>query len=81
MNREELDDQTKATKNTANSKNIWKWVIGVGIALAIFAYIGGWFNHGGSMPNNRPSQQVVPSDTIQGGAIMNPDTMATDIRR
>ncbi|HEV7348439.1 hypothetical protein [Telluribacter sp.] len=82
MDRNELDDETKATKNTANSRKIWIWVIGAGVVLSLIGHFGGWWNHNWNMtPSTRPEQQVVPSDTARGDVIMNPDTMATDVRR
>lgn len=81
MDRNELNKETHATKNTANSRKIWLFVLGVGIVLSLIAYFGGWFNHGEVTPNMRPKQDVVPSDTARGDVIVNPDTSATDIRR
>lgn len=42
MDRHELDKETKATKKT---KNIWKWILGVGIVLFLIAFFGGYLNH------------------------------------
>ncbi len=42
MNRKETEDELKSTRNT---KDIWKWIVGVGIVLMAIAFWGGYFNH------------------------------------
>lgn len=42
MNRQETDHEARATKNV---KNVWKWIVGIGIGLSLIAWIGGFFNH------------------------------------
>lgn len=74
MDRRETDDQTRATKNT---KNVWKWILGVGIVLMAIAFWGGFFNHNekftesetpaaeqGSEATGAAAADSVASDTI-----------------
>lgn len=66
MNRQETDEEAKATKNT---KNVWKWILGVGILLMAIAFWGGFFNHNESFEGSE-----TPSETQS----VNKDTIATD---
>ena len=81
MDRKELDKETRATKST---RNVWMWVIGIGIVLFVIAFVGGFFNHDGDvMRNNSVDSEtpgVVPSDTLRGDYGAGSDTTATDIR-
>ena len=67
MNRQETDKETKATKNT---KNVWKWILGVGILLMAIAFWGGFFNH-----NENFKESETPSETTQPALA---DSVATD---
>ncbi len=55
MNRQETDQEAKATKNT---KNVWKWIMGVGVVLMAIAFWGGFFNH-----NENFTESETPSVT------------------
>lgn len=77
MDRKEIDQETRATKNT---KNIVYWIIGIGIVLAIIAFAGGLFNHEGSVtPGSGTAPGAVLSDTVAGDRMA--DTLATDVQR
>lgn len=67
MNRQETDDQARATKNT---KNVWKWILGVGILLMAIAFFGGFFNH-----NENFKEAETPSISTQPAAS---DSVASD---
>ncbi|GAB3163699.1 hypothetical protein GCM10027291_03750 [Telluribacter humicola] len=82
MDRNEMNKETHATKSTASTRRIWIWVIGAGIILSAIAHFGGWFYHDLDMtPTTTPQEEIVPSDTVRGDVIVNPDTSATDVRR
>jgi len=66
MDRRETDKEAKATKNT---KNVWKWILGVGIVLMLIAFWGGFFNH---------DEHFSEADTPSENATMNADTVASD---
>ncbi|SEJ71716.1 hypothetical protein SAMN04487995_6082 [Dyadobacter koreensis] len=66
MDRRETDKEAKATKNT---KNVWKWILGVGIVLMLIAFWGGFFNH---------DEHFSEADTPSENATMNSDTVASD---
>jgi len=68
MDRQETDDQTRATKNT---KNVWKWILGVGIVLMAIAFLGGFFNH-----NESFTESETPSEANSAAS----DTVASDMR-
>lgn len=68
MDRRETDDQTRATKNT---KNVWKWILGVGIVLMAIAFFGGFFNH-----NESFRESETPSEANSAAS----DTVASDTR-
>jgi len=73
MNRQETDREARATKNV---KHVWKWILGVGIALSLFAWLGGLFNHGGNAgESDTPSEQ---SSNNSGNASMPDTTMQTE---
>ena len=77
MDRKEIDQETRATKST---KNIVYWIVGIGILLAIIAFAGGLFNHGGSVtPGTDTNAGTVLSDTVAGDRMT--DTLATDTQR
>jgi peptidoglycan biosynthesis protein MviN/MurJ (putative lipid II flippase) len=60
MDRHELDKETKATKKT---KNIWKWIVGVGIVLFLIAFFGGYLNHDEDFFPGTAPMEAVPVDT------------------
>jgi flagellar basal body-associated protein FliL len=69
MNRQETDKEARATKNT---KNVWKWILGVGVVLMIVAFWGGFFNHNENFSESDNSSQntevvtdSIASDTTQ----------------
>ncbi|MCF2486624.1 YrdB family protein [Dyadobacter sp. CY347] len=66
MDRRETDKEAKATKNT---KNVWKWILGVGIVLMAIAFWGGFFNH---------NENFTESENATETATQNTDTIATD---
>lgn len=67
MNRQETDNEARATKNT---KNVWKWILGIGIVLMGIAFWGGFFNH-----NENFSESESPSETNAPAAT---DSIAKD---
>lgn len=60
MDRHELDKETKATKKT---KNIWKWILGVGLVLCLIAFFGGYLNHDKDFYPGTAPVEGVPADT------------------
>jgi hypothetical protein len=77
MDRKEIDQETKETKNT---KNILYWIVGIGIILSLIAFAGGLFNHNGDVtPSTETTPGAVLSDTVAGDRMS--DTLATDIRQ
>ncbi|MCE7041781.1 YrdB family protein [Dyadobacter sp. CY312] len=81
MNRQETDKEARATKNT---KNVWKWILGVGIVLMIIAFWGGFFNHDENFTEsetpsetNAPASDTVASDTI---GVVKADTIMQSVR-
>lgn len=67
MNRKEIDQETKATKNT---RNLWPWIVSLGIILMMVAIIGGFFNHDESLtPGSEIAPGTVISDTIKGDMV------------
>ncbi len=58
MDNRETEDELKATKNT---KNTWKWIVGIGVALMAFAFWGGYFNHDQNFSEEK--QTVAPDST------------------
>lgn len=82
MNRQETDDEARATKNT---KNVWKWVLGVGIVLMLIAFWGGFFNHDENFTEaETPSETNSPAvtDSIASDTTGNvaPDTIMKSVR-
>ena len=77
MNRQETDKEAKATKNT---KNVWKWILGVGVVLMLIAFWGGFFNHDENFSeSNNPA---ATSDTVatDNGTDMKADTVMENVR-
>ncbi|MEO6284403.1 MAG: hypothetical protein ABIN80_00605 [Dyadobacter sp.] len=81
MDRRETDKEAKATKNT---KNVWKWILGVGVVLMLIAFWGGFFNHNEKFSeSDNPSENVpamadsVASDTVSQA---NSDTIMESVR-
>jgi hypothetical protein len=81
MDRKETEEETKATKNT---KNVWKWILGIGIVLMLIAFWGGFFNHKESFSEaETPSASVgdststMASDTVQE---LHPDSINKSVR-
>ncbi|MCE7071764.1 MULTISPECIES: YrdB family protein [Dyadobacter] len=74
MDRRETDDQARATKNT---KNVWKWILGVGIVLMAIAFWGGFFNHNENFTEaETPSEQGSGATGAAGAAAA--DSVASD---
>lgn len=74
MDRREIDKETKATRST---KNILYWIVGIGVGLAIIAFVGGFFNHDTDIIPSSNTPGTVLSDTIPGD-MSESDTLATD---
>jgi hypothetical protein len=80
MDRKETEDETKSTKNT---RNVWKWILGVGVILMLVAFWGGFFNHKESF-----SEAETPSASVQDSAakatdttmVVHPDTIMKSVR-
>jgi hypothetical protein len=73
MNRQETDDEARATKNTGN---VWKWILGVGVVLMIIAFWGGFFNHDKNFSeSDNPSNN---STTVVSDSIASDTSMTTD---
>ena len=73
MNREETDNEARATKNT---KNVWKWILGVGIALMAIAFWGGFLNHNENFKESEtPSESTQPAmaDSVASDTVGNVD--------
>jgi flagellar basal body-associated protein FliL len=81
MDRKETDKEARATKNT---KNVWKYILGVGIVLMAIAFWGGFFNHKESFQEaETPSQGTqAPADTAAYDTTMDvhPDTIMKSVR-
>ncbi|GAB2786002.1 hypothetical protein GCM10027275_33040 [Rhabdobacter roseus] len=77
MNRKEIDQEAKATKST---RNVWMWIVGIGIILMIIAFVGGVFNHGGDVTPNSNTPGAVSSDTVAGDYGAGADTSSSDFR-
>ncbi|SKB98778.1 YrdB family protein [Dyadobacter psychrophilus] len=72
MDRRETDKEAKATKNT---KNVWKWILGVGIVLMAIAFWGGFFNHN----ENFTEAETPSSQGAEGaGSAAAADSVASD---
>ncbi|MCF0073629.1 hypothetical protein LZD49_24330 [Dyadobacter sp. CY261] len=72
MNRQETDDEARSTKNL---KNVWKWIVGVGIALSLIAWFGGFFNHDRNLGEaDNPADQTAAADSVAS------DTAGTNLR-
>ncbi|MHA4738005.1 hypothetical protein [Dyadobacter sp. MSC1_007] len=80
MNRQETDREARATKNV---KNVWKWIVGVGILLSLIAWFGGFFNHDKNWGEaNKPGESTVVTDTVASdtGSKMRSDTVMEHVR-
>jgi len=82
MNRQETDDEARATKNT---KNVWKWILGVGIALMAIAFWGGFFNHNENFKEaETPSVSTQPAeaDSVASDTVgqLSADTVMRNVR-
>jgi hypothetical protein len=81
MDRRETDKEAKATKNT---KNVWKWILGVGVVLMLIAFWGGFFNHNENFKeSDSPSENSIPAtDTVASDTAMeiHPDTIMESVR-
>ncbi|WP_215237250.1 hypothetical protein [Dyadobacter helix] len=79
MNREEIDKEARATKNT---RNTWKWIIGIGVVLMLIAFWGGFFNHdenfSGAETPSATAPDTLATDTV--GTETNPDTVMENVR-
>lgn len=75
MNRREIDKETKATKDT---RNLWPWIVSLGIILMLVAFIGSFFNHNETLtPGSEVAPGTVLSDTIKGDMV---DALPTQVR-
>ena len=80
MDNKETDKEARATKNV---KNVWKWIVGVGILLSLIAWIGGFFNHdqNAGQADNPADESTVVSDSIATDtASLRSDTMMEHVR-
>ena len=82
MNRQETDKEAKATKNT---KNVWKWILGVGIVLMAIAFWGGFFNHNENFKESETpseSNSPAPIDSVASDTVgnVNADTIMRSVR-
>jgi uncharacterized membrane protein len=80
MNRQETDKEARATKNT---KNVWKWILGVGVVLMLIAFWGGFFNHDENFSEaDNPSDNAVTADSVASdtGSTMRSDTVMEHVR-
>jgi hypothetical protein len=81
MNRQETDREARATKNV---KNVWKWIVGVGILLSLIAWVGGFFNHDNNagQADNPADESTVVTDTVASdtGSTMRSDTVMEHVR-
>jgi len=79
MDRRETDDQTRATKNT---KNVWKWILGVGIVLMAIAFWGGFFNHDENFKESEtPSSQETGAAGAAAADSVASDTIMENVRK
>ena len=72
MNRQETDREAKATKNV---KNVWKWIVGVGLVLSLVAWLGGFLNH-----DSNPGRADNPADHAAVADSVAADTVGTSLR-
>nr|WP_295934569.1 hypothetical protein [uncultured Dyadobacter sp.] len=82
MNRQETDKEARATKNV---KNVWKWIVGVGIVLSLIAWFGGFFNHDRNFKEADSPGENAPalSDTVAtdtAGSALRSDTIMEHVR-
>ncbi|WP_026628664.1 YrdB family protein [Dyadobacter alkalitolerans] len=79
MDRRETDDQARATKNT---KNVWKWILGVGIVLMAIAFWGGFFNHNENFTESEtPSEQGSGASGAAAADSVASDTIMENVRK
>lgn len=82
MDRRETDKEAKATKNT---KNVWKWILGVGIVLMAIAFWGGFFNHNENFTESENASQSsgAASDTVASDTRgeVRADTIMENVRK
>ncbi|WAC10304.1 hypothetical protein [Dyadobacter pollutisoli] len=74
MNRQKTDKEARATKNV---KNVWKWIVGVGIVLSLIAWFGGYINHDKNFGEaDNPSQNATSASdsTAASDTTMNLDS-------
>ncbi|ACT94367.1 hypothetical protein [Dyadobacter fermentans] len=81
MNRQETDREARATKNV---KNVWKWIVGVGIVLSLIAWFGGFFNHDQNLgqSDNPADRGAATADSVASdtGTSLRPDTVYEHVR-
>lgn len=78
MDRRETERETKATKNT---KNVWKWILGVGAVLMLIAFFGGFFNHDKNFEQKEtPSAAVADTVASDSATSLPPDTVYQHVR-
>jgi len=81
MDRGETDKEARATKNT---KNVWKWILGVGIVLMLIAFWGGFLNHDENFQeSDTPSEHAnAAADTVASDTTMevHPDSIMRSVR-
>lgn len=79
MDRRETDKEAKATKNT---KNVWKWILGVGVVLMAIAFWGGFFNHNENFTESENATETASpnADTIATDSKTNADTIMESVR-
>ncbi|MCE7066283.1 YrdB family protein [Dyadobacter sp. CY326] len=79
MDRKETDDQARGTKNT---KNVWKWILGVGILLMAIAFWGGFFNHNENFTESEtPSEQNSEASGAATADSVASDTIMENVRK
>jgi flagellar basal body-associated protein FliL len=81
MDRRETDNEARATKNT---KNVWKWILGVGVVLMLIAFWGGFFNHNEKFSESDNASENVPAmaDSVASDTASqtNSDTIMESVR-
>lgn len=81
MNRQETDREARATKNV---KNVWKWIVGVGIVLSLIAWFGGFFNHDSNIGQaDNPADHAAAADSVASdtsGTTLRSDTVYEHVR-
>ena len=82
MNRQDTDDEARATKNT---KNVWKWILGVGVILMAIAFWGSFFSQNKNFKESEtPSESTQPAmaDSVASDTVgnVNADTIMEHVR-